>query len=62
MREKKELVYAVYGEITKRYFGWKDVVKMLRDYAMRFNKRYVCELDAKELQEVLKDLKGVKNG
>ena len=35
---------------------------MLREYAERFNKRYVCELDAKELQEVLEDLKGVKNG
>lgn len=62
MMDKKELVYAVYGEITKRYFGWRDVVKMLRDYAERFNKRYVCELDAKELQEVLEDLKGVRNG
>lgn len=62
MSKRTELIYEVYGEITRRYFDWKDVAGTLRDYATRFNKRYVCELNIGELEEVMEDLRGVKNG
>lgn len=56
MDKRKELIFEVYGEITRRYFDWKNIVKTLKGYAAKFNKCYVCELSINELEEVMEDL------
>lgn len=62
MNKTAELIYEIYGEITRRCFDWKDVEKMLEDCTSKFGKNYFCELNAEELREVLEDLKGEKMG
>jgi len=62
MNERKKLIHEVYGEIKKRCFAGEDVIGMIESCTSKFGKSYVCELSTEELEEVMEDLRGVKNG